>query len=138
MAKKGFCLMFKRNNAHLAHRRALRTMIIAPAERLKSIFVQVKFTQTLCIWTIHVFNENNSAIVIPTVSGECAAHCNCSQNVTLVSNKRSILVEVFDFAVTQVDNFCKNELITVMFNFFDGKGASLVLFIPEGESSLTV
>ena len=43
--------------------------------------------------------------------------------ITLVSNKKSILVEMFDFAVTQVDNFCKNELITV----FDGKDASLVL-----------
>ena len=36
------------------------------------------------------------------------------KNVTLVSNKKSILVEMFDFAVTQVDNFCKNELITVI------------------------
>ena len=54
------------------------------------------------------------------------------RNVTLVSNKKSILVEMFDFAVTQVDNFCKNELITVMFKLFDGKDASLVLFKPEG------
>ena len=30
------------------------------------------------------------------------------KNVTLVSNKKSILVEVFVFAVTQVDDFCKN------------------------------
>ena len=52
-------------------------------------------------------------------------------NVTLVRNKKSNLVEMFDFAVTQVDNFCKNDLITVMFNFFDGKNASLVLFKPE-------
>ena len=37
------------------------------------------------------------------------------ENVTLVSNKKSILVEMFDFAVTQVDNFCENELIAVMF-----------------------
>ena len=41
------------------------------------------------------------------------------KNVTLVSNKISILVEMFDFAVSQVDNFCKNELITVMFKLFD-------------------
>ena len=53
------------------------------------------------------------------------------KNVTLVSNKKSILVEMFDFAVTQVDNFCENELITVVFKFFDGKVASLVLFKPE-------
>ena len=51
--------------------------------------------------------------------------------VTLVSNKKSFPVEMFDFAVTLVDNFCKNELITVMFKLFDGKDASLVLFKPE-------
>ena len=43
------------------------------------------------------------------------------KNVTLVSNKISILVEVFDLSVTQVDNFCKNELIPVMFKLFDGE-----------------
>ena len=60
------------------------------------------------------------------------------KNVTLVGNKKSILVEMFHFAVTQVDNFCKNELITVMFKFFDGKDASLVLFKPERFSKLSV
>ena len=53
------------------------------------------------------------------------------KNVTLVGSKKWILVELFDFAVTQVDNFCKNELITVMFKLADGKDASLVLFKPE-------
>ena len=77
--EKGICLIFKRNIAHLAHRRTLRTLIITSAKRLKSLFVQAKFTQTLCIWTIHVPNENNSAIVIPTIRGECTTHCNCSQ-----------------------------------------------------------
>ena len=60
------------------------------------------------------------------------------KNVTLVGNKKSILVEMFDFAVTQVDNFCKNELITVMFKFFDGKDTSLVLFKPERYSNMSV
>ena len=59
------------------------------------------------------------------------------KNVTLVSNKISILVEVFDFAVTQVDNFCKDELITVMFKLFDGKNASFVLFKPKRYSNLS-
>ena len=53
------------------------------------------------------------------------------KNVTLVSNKKSILVEMLDFAVIQVDNFCKKELITVVFKLFDGKDASLVLFKHE-------
>ena len=61
------------------------------------------------------------------------------KNVTLVGNKISILVEMFDFAVTQVDNFCKNELITVMFKLFEGEKASLVLFKkPERYSNLSV
>ena len=46
------------------------------------------------------------------------------KNVTLVSIKKSILVEMIDFAVTQVDNFCKNELIAVLFKLFDGKDKS--------------
>ena len=53
------------------------------------------------------------------------------KNITLVSNIKSILVEMFDFAVTQVNNFCKNELITVMFKVFDGTDASIVLFKPK-------
>ena len=62
----------------MAHSGTLRTLIIASARRLKSLFLQGKFTQTLCIWRIHVPNENNSAIVKPTIRGECATHCNCS------------------------------------------------------------
>ena len=77
--EKGICLIFKRNIPHLAHRCALRALIIASAERLKSLFVQAKFTQTLCFWTIHVPNENNSAIVMPTIRGKCTTQCNCSQ-----------------------------------------------------------
>ena len=49
------------------------------------------------------------------------------KNVKLVSNKKSILEEVFDFAVTQVDNFCKKELITVMFELFMEKTQALFL-----------
>ena len=60
------------------------------------------------------------------------------KNVTIVGNKKAILVEMIDFAVTQVDNFCKNELITVMFKLFDGKDTSLVLFKPKRYSNLSV
>ena len=67
------------NIAHLAHRRAARTLIIASAERLKGLFVHAKLTQTLCIWTKHVPNENYSAIVKTTTRGECATLRNCSR-----------------------------------------------------------
>ena len=65
-------------------------------------------------------------------SGVNALHnVNALKKVTLVSNKKSILVEMLDFAVTQVDNFCRNELITVLFKLFDGKDPSLVLLKPK-------
>ena len=60
------------------------------------------------------------------------------KNVTIVSNKISILVEMIDFAVTQVDDFCKKELITVMFKLFDEENASLVVFKQERYSNLSI
>ena len=77
--EKGICLISKRNIAHLAHRRSLRTLIIASAERLKSILVQTKCTRTFCIRTKHVPNEINSAIILPTNRGESTSYCKCSQ-----------------------------------------------------------
>ena len=38
---------------------------------------------------------------------------------------------MFDFAVTEVENFCKIELINVLFKLFDGKDAILVLLKPK-------
>ena len=133
----GFCLIFKRNIPHLAHRCALRALIIASAERLKNPFVQAQFTQALCIWTIHVPYENKSAIVIHTIGVNALHIVIALKNVTLVSDKKSILVEMFDFAVTLVDNFCKNELIAVMFKLFDEK-TRLVFFKPRRQPSLPV
>ena len=77
--EKGVCWIFKRNIAHLAHIPTLRTLIIASAKRLKNLFVEAKFTLTLCIWTIHVPNDNIGTFVIRTVRGQCATHCYCSQ-----------------------------------------------------------
>ena len=58
------------------------------------------------------------------------------KNVRLVGNKKSLLVEMFDFAVTQVDNFCKNELITVLFKIFDGKDTTLVFFSNRNDNRI--
>ena len=129
--EKGIRLIFKRIIAHLAHSRALRTLIIASVERLKILLLQAKFTKTVSFGQYTSPMRKIGLLPYPQ-SGVKALHIVIAlKNVTLVSNKKSILVEKFDFAVTQVDNFCKNELITVLFNFFDGKDASLVLFIPE-------
>ena len=58
--EKRICLIFKRNIAHLTHRPTLRTLLLASTKRLKSLSVQAKFTQTLCIWTFHVPNKNGN------------------------------------------------------------------------------
>ena len=76
------------NIAHVADRRALRTLIIASAERLKSLFVQAKFTQTTYVWTIHVSIENTSAIVIASIRGGSATHFDCSQNYHTCERQR--------------------------------------------------
>ena len=74
--EKGIYLILKGNIAHLAHRPALWTLIIASTKRFKSLFVKTKSTWTLYIWTRHVSNENNSTIVIRTIS---ATHHNGSE-----------------------------------------------------------
>ena len=123
-------MIVKKNIVHLAHRRAMRALIIASVQRFKSFFVQTKFTRTLCIWTIHVSIESKSTVLLSYPQSRVnALHIVFAlKNVTLVSNNKSIAVEVFDFAVSQIDNFCQNELSTVMFKLFDGKDVSLVFF----------
>ena len=74
--KKGICFIFKRNVTHVTHRRTMRTLVIASAERLKKLFLQAKFTRTLCIRSKHVPNDINSALVILPIRGDCATHCN--------------------------------------------------------------
>ena len=76
-------------------------------------------------------NEINRSIVIPKFRVNALHFVTALKSVTIVSNKKTILVEMFDFAVSEVDNFCKNELITVLFKLFDGKDASLVFFQTE-------
>ena len=53
------------------------------------------------------------------------------KKVTLVGNKKSILVEMIHFTVTQVDNMCKSELITVLLKLFDVRDGSLGLIKPK-------
>ena len=133
--EKGVCLIFKGNIAYLTNRPTLRTLIIASAERLKSLFVKSNLPKH------SVFGQYTFPMIIMALLSYAKSVLHiviALKNITLVINKKSILVELFDFAVTQVDNFCKNELITVMFNFFYGKDTSLVLFKPKRYSNLFV
>ena len=108
--EKAIRLIFKRKFAQLAHRPALRTLIIASAQKLKSSlpehFVFRKYTSPMRIKVL-LSNPQSSMKKLHIVIA--------IKNMTLVSNKKWILLKMFDFAVTQVDNFCKNELIIVMF-----------------------
>ena len=110
---KKYCLITKRNITHLTQRRALRALIITSAERLKSLFVKAKFTRTFCIWAIHVPNENNSAIIIPTIKGECATHCNCSQLFHTCLQRNICSCRDGEFRMVKIDILCKNKLIAV-------------------------
>ena len=127
--EKGICLIFKRNIPYLSHRCAFRVSIIASAERLKSRFVQAKFTRILGIGTIYVSNENNSAIVTTTIRGECGTHRNCSQKCYTCKQQKIDSCRDVCFTVTQFDNFCKNELITYCSNFLMEK--TQVLFFSN-------
>ena len=74
-----------------------------------------KPTRLIHIWTLF----NLFLVRVTVIGGELFSFILSSyikialKNVTLVSNTKSILVEMFDFAVTQVDNFCKDEMTTV-------------------------
>ena len=100
--------------------------------------MQAKFTQTVCIGQYTSPMRTKALLAYPQ-SGVNALHIVIALKiVTFVGNKKSIPVEIFDFTVTQVNNFCKNELITVMFKLFDGKDTSLFLFKPKRYSNLSV
>ena len=49
----------------------------------------------------------------------------------LVCNVVSVLVEMVNFAMVKVDNFCKNKIIAVYFKLFDGKNARIVVYKSE-------
>ena len=61
-------------------------------------------------------------------SGVNAPHIVIDLNYfTLVCNVISVLVEMVNFALVKVDNFCKNKLIAVKFQLFHGKYAKIVV-----------
>ena len=111
--EKGICWIFERNLAHLAHRLALRTLIIASAERLKSLFMRQRLPEYV------VFGQYMSPMRVLVLlsnpqSGVNALHIVSALNYfTLVCNVISVLVEMVIFAMVEVDNFCNNKLIAV-------------------------
>ena len=61
------------------YRRALGTLIVISAERLKSLFLHEKFLGTHFVRTMHVLNKVINSIHTPIITLECATHGYCSQ-----------------------------------------------------------
>ena len=60
-------------------------------------------------------------------SGLNAIHIVSALNLfTPVCNVMSVLVEMVNFAIGKVDNFCKNKLIAVLFKLFEGNTQELL------------
>ena len=57
---------------------------------------------------------------------------------TPVCNVTSVFVEVVNFAMVKVDNFCKNKLIPVSFKVFNGKDAKNVVSKSEAKTNLSI
>ena len=111
--EKGGCLIFDRNIAHLAHRRALRLMIIASAEKLKNLIVQAKLPEKF------VFGQYTSPMRTIVLLSYSESRVNVLHIIialdyfTLVCKVISVLVEVVNFAMVKVKNFCKKKMIAV-------------------------
>ena len=111
--EKGTCLISKRNIAHLTQRRALRTLIIASAERLKSLFFRQSLPE---LFLFGQYTSPRRIIVLLSYpqSGVNALHIVFAPKYfTLVGNVTSVLVKMVNFTVVKVDNFCKNKLIAL-------------------------
>ena len=77
--KKRICLFFQGNIAQLKHCFAIKTLLVASAEWLKSLFVHAMYFRTHCIRTNPCPNKPKIAIVIATIGDECTTHRKCSQ-----------------------------------------------------------
>ena len=108
-----------------------QTLITASAERLKSLFEQAKFTRTLMspLRLIVLISYPQSGVNVLHI-------VNTLSYFTLVRNVISILVDMVNFAMVKVDNFCKNKLIAMQFKLFDGRYARSVVSKSERSTKL--
>ena len=79
LQEKRSSLFFKGSIAQLKRGGALKTLIVASAGRVESLFVHAKYLRTHCIRTILVPKNFNKAIVFPTIESECTTIHNFSQ-----------------------------------------------------------
>ena len=70
--EKRVCWIFKKTLVYRAHGRAIRTLVIASAERFKSLFIHAKLPRTRFARTIRVPNKFNNAFFIPKLRVEIA------------------------------------------------------------------
>ena len=108
--RKGICLISKRNIARLAHRRTSRTLIITSAKRLKSLFVQAKFTDS---FVLGQYTSPMKLIVLLSYpqSKVNALHIVIAPNYFfLICNVISVPVEMVIFAMVKFENTGENKL----------------------------
>ena len=95
-------------------------------QEIEKAFCAAMFTRTLCIRTLHVPNEINSAIILPTIRLNARHIVNSLSYFTLVWNVISVLVEMANLAIVKIDNFCKNKMIALQFKFCDENDAGII------------
>ena len=105
--RQRICFFFKKNFAQLTLGRALRTLIAASAEKLKTFFARANYTGKHCFRTIHVPNKFNNAFVIPTIRVKGATHLNCSQKVHPCLQRIVSFCRGGTFPMGSVEYFCK-------------------------------
>ena len=124
-------MIFKRNIAHLIHRRTLRTLIIASTEKLK-VFLSRHSLPEHFVFGQYTSRRRTMVPLSYPQSGVNAQHIVIALSCfTLVCNVISVLVEMVNFAMVKVDNFCKNRLIAVYLKLFDGTYARIVVSKSE-------
>ena len=119
------CSFFERNIAYVTYGRPWRTLI-------KDFFT----SQTI---PAHIlFGQYTFLIRSKTLLADRQSEKNVLHNAialkyfTLVWNVILVLVEVVNFAIVEVNNFCRYELITIKLKLFDGKNACFVVLKTEG------
>ena len=74
--------------------------------------IEKSFCVAMCpikrfFWTIHFSNRFDNDYVMPTIKGEYAAHGNCSQTYHTCLQRIVGFVDLLNFAMVEVDDFCK-------------------------------
>ena len=103
LQEQRICLFFKWNIAHLTPGRAMRTLTLASAERLKSFFLCAQSIPEHIVFGHHTFRENLTMLSLYRQSVSSALHIvNALLYFILACKVILALVEIVNFAVRKV------------------------------------